>query len=400
MTLTDNPSYPIRDAFQKFLPAYLDNHALTPQQWKTANCISNCKTGGLGYNVSYCEECGHVEIHASSCNNRHCPCCQSPVDQKWLMERNSELIEGIAYYHAIFTVPYELNSLIYENQELLYGLMFRCATDTLLTLCRDKKYLGATPGIVSVLHSQGQRLNFHPHIHTMLSGGGLTSSGQFVEAAHKGYLLPKDAMGSLYRGKFMDALKRYHDQNKLHFHGNCLHLRNNYAWQEFIDLLYDKSWIPHIKETFNGFGNAVTYLARYVFRSAISNSRIDSVDDSGVTFHYKDYADDGKTKSMHMSGTEFIEAFLIHVLPKGFCRVRFSGYLCNCKKRKTLKLIHKLRNSVYTGNPVKGKTVAELMFLLYGRDICTCSVCNSKKVVHLPRGVSLNTFSSRRTLTA
>lgn len=400
MTLKDNPPYPIRDAFQKFLPEYLDNHALTPQQWKTANCIANCKTGGLGYNVSYCEECGHVEIHASSCNNRHCPCCQSPVEQKWIMERNSELIEGIAYYHAIFTVPYELNSLIYENQELLYGLMFRCATDTLLTLCRDKKYLGATPGIVSVLHSQGQRLNFHPHIHTMLSGGGLTSSGQFVEAAHKGYLLPKDAMGRLYRGKFMDALKRYHDQNKLHFHGNCLHLRNSYEWQAFIDLLYDKSWIPHIKETFNGFGNAITYLARYVFRSAISNSRIDSVDDSGVTFHYKDYADDGKTKSMHMSGMEFIEAFLIHVLPKGFCRVRFSGYLCNCKKGKTLKLIHKLRNSVYTGNPVKGKTVAELMLLLYDRDICTCPICNSKKVVHLPRGVSLDTFTSRCTLTA
>ena len=400
MTLKDNPSYPIRDAFQKFLPEYLDNYTLTPQQWKTANCIANCKTGGLGYNVSYCEECGHVEIHASSCNNRHCPCCQSPVEQKWIMERNSELIEGIAYYHAIFTVPYELNSLIYENQELLYGLMFRCATDTLLTLCRDKKYLGATPGIVSVLHSQGQRLNFHPHIHTMLSGGGLTSSGQFVEATHKGYLLPKDAMGRLYRGKFMDALKRYHDQNKLHFHGNCLHLRNSYEWQAFIDLLYNKSWIPHIKETFNGFGNAITYLARYVFRSAISNSRIDSVDDSGVTFHYKDYADDGKTKSMHMSGMEFIEAFLIHVLPKGFCRVRFSGYLCNCKKRKTLKLIHKLRNSVYTGNPVKGKTVAELMLLLYDRDICTCPICNSKKVVHLPRGVSLDTFTSRRTLTA
>lgn len=399
MTLTDDSSYPIRDAFQKFLPEYLGSHSLTPQQWKTANCIANCKTGGLGYNVSYCEECGHIEIHASSCNNRHCPCCQAPIEQKWIMERNSELIEGIAYYHAIFTVPYELNSLIYENQELLYGLMFRCATDTLLTLCRDKKYLGTTPGIVSVLHTQGQRLNFHPHIHTMLSGGGLTPSGQFVEAAHKGYLLPKEAMGRLYRGKFLAALKKYHDQKKLQFRGGCLDLRNRYEWQEFIDRLYQKDWIPHIKETFNGFGNAVTYLARYVFRSAISNSRIDSVDGSGVTFHYKDYADGGKTKSMHMGGTEFIDAFLMHVLPKGFCRVRFSGYLCNCQKTKKLKLIHKLRNTIYNGNPVKGKTVAELMLLLYGRDICTCPVCHGKKI-HLPRGVSLDAFSSRRTLTS
>lgn len=399
MTLTGDSSYPIRDAFQKFLPEYLDSHSPTSQQLRAANCIANCKTGGLGYNVSYCEECGHVEIHASSCNNRHCPCCQSPTEQKWIMERNSELIEGIAYYHAIFTVPYELNSLIYENQELLYGLMFRCATDTLLTLCRDKRYLGATPGIVSVLHTQGQRLNFHPHIHTMLSGGGLTPSGQFVEAAHKGYLLPKEAMGKLFRGKFLEALKKYHDQKKLQFRRGCLSLRNRYEWREFIDLLYHKNWIPHIKETFNGFGNAVTYLARYVFRSAISNSRIDSVDDSGVTFHYKDYADDGKTKSMHMDGTEFLDAFLTHVLPKGFCRVRFSGYLCNCQKAKKLKLIHKLRNTIYNGNPVKGKTVAELMLLLYGRDICTCPVCHGKKI-HLPRGVSLDAFTSRRTLTS
>lgn len=398
MTLTDKPSYPIRTAFQKFLPEYLDSHSLTLQQWKTANCIANCKTGGLGYNISYCKECGHVDVHASSCNNRHCPCCQAPSEQKWIMERNSELIEGIAYYHSIFTVPYELNSLIYENQKLLYGLMFQCATDTLLTLCRDKKHLGATPGIVSVLHTQGQRLNFHPHIHTMLSGGGLTASGQFIEAAHKGYLLPKGAMGRLYRGKFLGTLKKYHKQHKLRFHGDCLYLRNSYEWQEFIDRLYNKDWIPHIKETFNGFGNAVTYLARYVFRSAISNSRIDSVDDSGVTFHYKDYTDGGRTKSLHMGGTEFIDAFLIHVLPKGFCRVRFSGYLCNCCKTKKLKLIHKLRNTIYNGNPTKGKTAAELMLLLYDRDICTCPVCKGKKI-HLPRGVSLDAFSFCRTLT-
>lgn len=398
MTLNNNSSYPIRDAFQKFLPEYLDSHSPTPQQGKTANSIANCKTGGLGYNVSYCEKCGQVEIHASSCNNRHCPCCQTPIEHKWILERNSELIPGIAYYHAIFTLPYELNSLILENQQLLYGLMFHCATDTLLTLCQDKKHLGATPGIVSVLHTQGQRLNFHPHIHTLLSGGGLTPSGQFVEAAHKGYLLPKDAMGKLYRAKFLAALKKYYKQGKLQLRGDCMPLRNHYEWQEFLNQLYTKDWIPHIKETFNGFGNALTYLARYVFRSAISNNRITSVDDSGVTFDYKDYADGGKTKSMQMSGPQFLDAFLMHVLPKGFCRVRFCGYLCNSQKTKKLKLIHKLRRSVYPGNPTKGKTIAELMLLLYDRDICTCPVCHGKKI-HLPRGVPLDVFSSRHTLT-
>lgn len=382
-----------------FLPEYLESHPATPQQRKAASCIASCKTGALGYNISYCGECGRVEVHASSCNNRHCPCCQAPVEQKWIMERNSELIEGIAYYHAIFTVPCELNSLVYENQELLYGLMFRCASDTLLTLCRDKKHLGATPGIVSVLHTQGQRLNFHPHIHTMLSGGGLAPSGQFVEAAHKGYILPKGAMGRLFRGKFLAALEKCHGQGKLRFRGDCRNLRSSREWQGFIHRLYKKEWIPHIKETFNGFGNALTYLARYVFRSAISNSRIDSVDGSGVAFHYKDYADGGVTKSMHMDGTEFIGAFLMHVLPKGFCRVRFSGYLCSCQKTKNLKLIHRLRNSIYAGNPVKGKTAAELMLLLYGRDICSCPAC-SGRMIRLPRGVPLDALPLRCTLTS
>lgn len=382
MTSTEKGALPIREAFQRFYPKYRQEHNLSPQQLKAANSISACKTGLLGYNVSICKECGFVEIHACSCNNRHCPCCQAPVEQKWIAERNSELIEGIAYYHAVFTVPKELNALIYQNQALLYNLMFRCASDTVLTLCADKKYLGATPGIVCVLHTQGQKLNYHPHIHLMLSGGGLTPTGQFIEATHKGFLLPVRAMGKLFRGKFLDALKKYQDKGNLVFAGDCLELRNGYRWHEFIDKLYQMSWIPHINETFNGLGNAIKYLARYVFRSAISNNRIDSVDENGVTFHYKDYADDSKTKQMRMNGDEFINAFLMHVLPPGFCRVRFSGYLCNCKKTKMLKLIHKLRNTDYTGSPTKGKNMAELMLLLYNHDICHCPKCHGELLIY------------------
>ena len=387
MTVTSD-SYPVRETFRRFLPAYLESHSVSDQQMKTASCISLCKSGELGYNVSFCKECGHIEIHACSCNNRHCPCCQAPVEQKWILARNSELIDGIAYYHAVFTVPVKLNDLIYENQKLLYNLMFRCASDTLITLCRDKKYMGATPGIVSVLHTQGSRLNYHPHLHTMLSGGGITPDKQFIETRHKGYLLPVKAMGKLFRGKFLSTLKQYHSDNLLHLYGKCSHLRNSYAWKEFVDRLYAKDWNPFIKETFNGFGNAVQYLARYVFRSAISNSRIDAVDESGVTFHYRDYADHSQTKQMHMSGDEFIDAFLMHVLPKGFCRVRFSGYLSSCVKTRNLKLIHSLRGGVYAGNPVAGRNMAELMMLLYGRDVCHCPNCNAR-MIRCPRGMPL-----------
>lgn len=383
--------YPIRDAFQSFYSSYADSHSVSSEQSKAARCISECKTGTLGYNISYCESCGHIEIHACSCNNRNCPCCQSPQEQKWIMARNSELVEGCAYYHSIFTVPFELNDLIFENQKLLYNLMFRCTSETLLTLCHDKQHLGATPGIIMVLHTWGQQLNLHPHIHCCLSGGGLTDSGQFIESHHKGFLLPEGAVGKMFRGKFMEKLKTCYEKGLLSLNGKCTKLRNRYNWKEFVDSLYEKTWIPFIKETFNGNGNAITYLARYAYRTAISNSRITSVTDTNVTFSYKDYADNGASKLKTVTGDEFIGLFLQHILPKGFSRVRFSGFLSNCYKTKKLKLIHKLRNTIFIPNPVKGKTMAELMLLLYNRDICTCSQC-SGHVIQFPRG---KPFSNR-----
>lgn len=372
--------YPIRTAMQKFLPDYQKSHTLTSQQEKVAVCIAKCKTGKLGYNIEECvnPDCDFgIQIHAVSCNNRNCPCCQAPTEKKWILSRNSELIEGIAYYHTVFTVPSQLYSLIYTNQQKLYSLMFHCAAQTLLTLCEDKRYLGAKPGIVAVLHTHGQKLNYHPHIHTILSGGGLTKDKRFIEASHKGWLLPKAAMGKLFRGKFLDALKKLHDNNGLTFSGDCEKLQNSYDWDEFIHTLYSMEWLPHINETFNGKGNALKYLGRYVFRTAISNSRIESVDDSGVTFRYKDYKDDSKQKTMHMSGVNFIHAFLKHVPPNGFCRVRFYGYLANSCRKANLTLIHKLRGTVYKGDPVKSLSQPELMKLLYHKGFGICPKCHS-----------------------
>lgn len=381
-------NYPIRDAFQSFFSDYASLHYVSPEQAKAARCISECKTGALGYNISLCESCEHIEIHACSCNNRNCPCCQSPQEQKWIMARNSELIKNCAYYHCIFTVPYELNDLIFENQKLLYNLMFSCASDTLLTLCRNKQYMGATPGIILVLHTWGQQLNFHPHIHCCLSGGGLTESGQFIESRHKGFLLPVKAIGKMFRTKFLKKLKSYYEQNQLSFSGNCTKLHNCYYWKDLMDSMYSKDWCPFIKETFNGNGNAISYLARYAYRTAISNSRITSVTENSVSFLYKDYADNNKTKTKTVSGSEFIRLFLQHILPKGFSRVRFSGFLCNCCKTEKLKLIHKLRGTTFMGNPVKNKSMAELLMLLFNRDICTCLKCKGK-VIQYPRGKPL-----------
>ena len=384
--MTSNSDYPIRDAVRRFFPEYQKLHpCLRPNQRRTAEAIMKCKTGELGLNVSYCEDCGYPKIHNVSCNNRSCPCCQAPLERKWELERNTEMIPGIAYFHVVFTVPHELNGLIKANPKALLDLQFRCVHETLLTLCADPKFLGAKPGIVSVLHTWGQKLSFHPHIHVCVSGGGLTPSGKFVETKHKGFFLPVAAIASMFRGKYLAGLKALYSKGKLDL-SSALELEDPVRWKEFLDVLYQKRWIPFVKETFNGKGNAIRYLARYSFRTAIANSRIVSVTDTHVTFRYKDYADSSKEKNLTVKGTDFVGMFLQHVLPKGFNRVRFAGYLTNCQKAKNLKRIHQLRNTEYTGNRYRRMKIPELFLELYGKDLCVCPEC-SGKMLKLPRGM-------------
>ena len=389
--MTSN-EYPIREIFRRFYPEYRKLHPVVSDEvHKTASAIMRCKTGDLGYNVSYCEDCGFPQIHAVSCNNRSCPCCQAPLEKKWELERNTELIKGIAYFHVVFTVPHELNPLIKANPKPLLDLQFRCVQETLLTLCADPKFLGATPGIISVLHTWGQKLTFHPHIHVCISGGGITPAGQFVESKHKGFFLPVSVLASMFRGKYLCGLKKLRADGCLDI--SCLDHADDSGFQAFIDRLFQKQWLPFIKETFNGRGNAIRYLARYSFRTAIANKRIVEVNDTDVTFRYKDYADKSQEKLLTVKGTDFIGLFLQHVLPKGFNRIRFAGYLTNCRKTRNLKLIHQLRASVYHGNPYRTMKTADLFQALYGVDICSCPEC-SGRMIKLPRGMPAHRLSS------
>lgn len=392
MTFADD--YPVRKIFQMFYYEYLNSHPNLPaEKRKAAEDILKCKTGMLGYNFSYCEDCGYPVIHAVSCNNRSCPCCQAPLEKKWEMERNTELVPGISYFHVVFTIPHELNDLIKANAKELLGLQFKSVHETLLTLCADPKFLGAKPGILSILHTWGQTLSFHPHIHVCISGGGITPAGKFKESDHKSFFIPQPVLASVFRGKYMASLKNLYAKGVLNI-SQFPELQDPQGWQNFIDKLYGKKWLPFIKETFNGRGNAIRYLARYSFRTAISNSRITAITNTDVTFRYKDYADGGKEKLRTVSGTAFIALFLQHILPKGFSRVRFSGYLTNCKKVRNLALIHKLRNTVYTGNIYKKMNVASLLFTLYKRDICKCPDC-SGKMIRFPRGTPLSKMPSQ-----
>lgn len=351
-------------------------------QEKAAHSILNCKSGKLGCNVSQCTGCGHMEFHNNSCRNRNCPNCQAVLKEIWIDKRRAEVIDS-PYFHVVFTVPHELNPLIYANQELLYSLMHRCSSETLLELAGNKKYLGATPGIIQILHTWGQTLNFHPHIHCIVSGGGLSSENKLRKCGSR-FFIPVHVMAKLFRGKFLFYLQKYYDAGKLVFSASCTELRNSYFWNEFRNSLYATDWCPYIKETFNGFGNAIEYLGRYTHRIAITNTRIRSVTASHVSFTARDYRT-GETKTITLENEEFIRRFLMHVLPAGFQKIRYYGFLNNRTKTKKLKIIFRLQGHQKFRQRYTGLSMAELLKEVWNYDILICPACGCSSMAHLGR---------------
>lgn len=369
---------------QIFLNSYEDFRSsvshMSGVQEKAATAILNCKSGSLGCNISQCTDCGHMEFHNNSCRNRNCPNCQAILKEIWIDKRRAEVIDS-PYFHVVFTVPHELNPLIYGNQELLYSLLHRCSSETLLELSRDKKYLGATPGIIQVLHTWGQTLNFHPHIHCIVSGGGLSVDQKLRKCGEK-FFIPVHVMAKVFRGKFLFYLQKHYAFGKLVFSSSCAELRNSYSWNEFRDSLYKMDWCPYIKETFNGFGNAIEYLGRYTHRIAITNTRIQSVTETQVSFSARDYKS-GETKTVILENKEFIRRFLMHVLPSGFQKIRYYGFLNNRTKTKNLKIIFKLQGYQKFKQRYAGLSIAELLKEVWNYDIHVCPACGCSSMTHL-----------------
>ena len=352
------------------------------QQRKVSIAIKNCKSGKLGCNVSQCTECGHTEFHNNSCRNRNCPNCQAVLKELWIDKRRSEVIDA-PYFHVVFTIPHELNDLIYCNQQPLYSLLHRCSSETLLELSSDRKYLGASPGIIQVLHTWGQELNFHPHIHCIISGGGL-SPDKKLRKCNNSFFIPVKVLAVKFRGKFLAQLQKLYEKNKLSFSASCSSLKNHYEWNEFRDNLYQKKWCPYIKETFNGFGNAIEYLGRYTHRIAITNSRIRKVTETTVTFSAHDY----KTNSMKevtLEHTEFIRRFLMHVLPPGFQKIRYYGFLNNRMKKQNLKTIFKQQGYQKFRQLYAEMSMPELLKAVWNYDITICMECGCSSMVQLGR---------------
>lgn len=376
-------TFKIRSIWEHSYEAFCSSgHFQSDIQKKASSAIMNCKSGNLGCNVSQCTECGHTEVHNNSCRNRNCPNCQAVLKEIWIDKRRAEVIDS-PYFHVVFTIPHELNDLIYSNQELLYSLLHRCSSETLLELSSDKKYLGAAPGIIQVLHTWGQELNFHPHIHCIISGGGL-SADKKLRKCGRSFFIPVKVLAAKFRGKFLDNLQKLHTKEKLVFSSSCSFLKNHYEWNEFRDRLYKKEWCPYIKETFNGFGNAIEYLGRYTHRIAITNSRIKEVTDTMVTFSARDYKT-GAMKDITLEHTEFIRRFLMHVLPSGFQKIRYYGFLNNRMKKQNLKTIFKQQGHQMFRQLYAGMSMAELLKAVWDYDITICPACGCQGMMQLGR---------------
>lgn len=340
--------YTIQDIFKTYGNEYIKKHNLSKEQWKVFNAIRNCGTKNLGFHVCTCEECGEEYFGYNSCRNRHCPMCQNYAREKWIQKESSYLLDT-KYFHIVTTVPYELNEIFLYNQKICYNILFKATSESILTLAEDPSWLGAKVGITSILHTWGQTMEFHPHIHSIVTGGGLKDN-HWV-ACNKDYLFKVQVLGSLFRGKFLAYLKSNYQDLILNNE-----LKDMKAFNKFLELLFNKTWITYIEPPKGNAENVIEYVGRYSFRVAISNERIKNIENGFITFEYKDYKDDSKIKEMTITAEEFIRRFLLHVLPDNFTKIKHYGILSNRNKKANIRLCRLLISHILSNEFVSSIT--------------------------------------------
>ena len=377
-------NFRIQDIWQNSYADYCQSgHFQSQEQRKASRAILACKSGRLGINVSECSECRHMEFHKNSCRNRNCPICQAVRKELWVDQRRAEVI-GSPYFHVVFTLPHELNPLLFCNQKLLYGLLHKCCAQTLLELSADKKYLGAQPGIIQVLHTWNQELGYHVHMHCIISGAGLTPDRRIRSASAK-FFIPVRVLRDKFKGKYLSLLDACYQKGELVFSSSCSTLQDPCVWKAFKNSLYEKDWCPYIKETFNGFGNAIEYLGRYTHRVAISNNRILSVTETEVTFSARGKKPGDPKREITISHEEFIRRFLMHVLPAGFQKIRYYGFLNNRMKSRNLKIIFRIQGGQRFRQRYAGLSMAELLKAVWNVDLSICPECGCASMQQLGR---------------
>ncbi len=378
----------VQEIFNAFLSKYKSIYKSSTEQFKVARDIQKCKTATLGGHKFECKSCHYTQVSYNSCRNRHCTMCQGVNKAVWVDKRRKDVLNA-PYFHVVFTMPEQLHMLIYCNQKLLYTLMYKAVAETLMELSSDKKYLGAQIGFLSVLHTWGQNLHYHPHIHTVVLAGGLNSYNKWCKTSEK-FFIPVKVLSKKFRGKFLYYLKQYYNKGLLQFFNGAKRFEDPKGFQLLVDECYGLNWYSYTKRSFSGPLAVMEYLGRYTHRIAISNNRIVSIDKDKetVTFQVKDYKDNNQIKSVTLSGVEFIRRFLMHVLPKKFVKVRHYGILANRNKHTKLELCRKLTNSPLYKPKFEGLSIIEVVSILLKKDLSICPGCKKEKLESSAIGLS------------
>jgi Putative transposase/Transposase zinc-binding domain len=329
----------VADVFQAYQKEFLQRwgHVLSQQQRKTLRDIGLCRTAALGGHLEQCDDCPYQKIAYDSCRNRHCPKCQSTARDRWLQKQASSLLP-VPYSHVVFTLPKQLAPLALRNQRLLYDLLFRAASETLLEIAADPRHLGARIGILAVLHTWSQNLRHHPHLHCLVPAGGLALDNSRWIACQPSFFLPVHGLSRLFRGKLLAFLKQAFSRGELHCSGSTANLASPRQFYSLLRLLRHKKWIVYAKPPFGGPEHVLKYLARYTHRVAISNGRLLDLTNGQVRFRWRDSKHNNRIKIMPLDAVEFIRRFLLHVLPSGFVKIRHFGLLANRNRRPALAL--------------------------------------------------------------
>jgi hypothetical protein len=346
------PALELGDIFRLHGPAYLTTFgdSLSYVQKQALRAIAVCRTAALGGHVDQCDRCGYQKIAYCSCRNRHCPKCRGQARARWLEQRAAELLP-VEYFHVVFTVPQLVAPLALRNQRVVYGILFRAAGETLLQIAADRRHLGARLGFLAVLHTWGQNLHHHPHLHCVVPGGGIASDQRQWISCRRQFLFPVKVLSRLFRAKFVAYLKAAFRDGKLGFHGELKALGEKRTFFEWLARVAETDWVVYAKPPFGGPRQVLKYLARYTHRVAISNQRLISLEDGRVTFRWKNYARANEPATMTLKAEEFIRRFLLHVLPKGFVKIRHFGFLANRCRRDNVLLCRELLAASSTGPP-------------------------------------------------
>jgi len=377
-------SLEIADIFLTFGAAYRAQYGnqTSKEQRRAMRAIEICRTAELGGHVDECDQCGQVRISYNSCRNRHCPKCQTLDKERWL-EAQGEALLPIPYFHVVFTLPEELGPLALRNPQVVYSLLFKAASETLLELSRDPRYLGAQIGVTALLHTWSQTLMHHPHLHCIVTGGGLSEDDHEWIEGRKDFSLPVKVLSRLFRGKMLAYLKKAYQADELIFPGRIAAWADKRFFQEQLTVLYQKEWVVYCKPPLGRPEQVLDYLARYTHRVALTNDRILRVEEDQVTFRYRDSHDHNRIKEMTLDAMEFIRRFLLHVLPDRFVKIRHYGLLSNRKRKICVRLCKELLGMApsVAKDPVPRSTWQEIMERLTGIDPMQCPHCGKGKMV-------------------